>query len=83
MPTVGRSELKRIIVFIIRAYQIILSPILPPSCIYTPTCSDYAIQAVSVHGAMKGMVLAVKRIMRCHPWHKGGFDPVPEVKENE
>lgn len=48
-----------------------------PSCIYTPTCSEYAVQAIEKYGAWKGGFLAVKRILRCHPFHKGGYDPVP------
>ena len=48
-----------------------------PSCIYTPTCSQYAVEAISKYGAWKGGFLAVKRILRCHPFHKGGYDPVP------
>jgi len=68
---------------VIRAYRAVISPLLPPSCIYTPTCSEYAILAIRKHGAYKGTVLAVKRIIRCHPWHEGGYDPVPEVENNE
>jgi uncharacterized protein len=70
-------------VFLIRIYRAVISPLLPPSCIYTPTCSEYSMQAIMKHGAVKGTVLAVKRIMRCHPWHEGGYDPVPEVENNE
>lgn len=67
----------------VRVYRAVISPVLPPSCIYNPTCSEYAILAVQRHGARKGTVLAVKRILRCHPWHEGGYDPVPEVENNE
>jgi putative membrane protein insertion efficiency factor len=67
----------------VRVYRKIVSPLLPPSCIYTPTCSAYAEEALQKHGAVKGSVLAVKRIFRCHPWHTGGYDPVPEVKKDE
>jgi putative membrane protein insertion efficiency factor len=62
---------------IIKAYKTLLSPILPPSCRYLPTCSDYAAQAIQKHGPFKGGWLAFKRIMRCHPWGGHGYDPVP------
>lgn len=75
------SKVSGVLVFLIEVYRKAISPILPPSCIYTPTCSEYAIEAISIHGAYKGTRLAIKRILRCHPWHKGGYDPVPEVTE--
>jgi len=75
--------LKKILIFAVRVYRKTISPLLPPSCIYTPTCSAYAEEALQKHGAVKGSVLAVKRILRCHPWHTGGYDPVPEVKKDE
>ena len=62
---------------IIRFYQRFISPLPPPTCIYTPTCSEYAIQAIRKYGALKGTFLAAKRIGRCHPFHEGGYDPVP------
>ena len=61
----------------IRFYQRFISPLTPPTCIYTPTCSEYAIQAIRKYGAIKGTFLAAKRIGRCHPFHEGGYDPVP------
>lgn len=61
----------------IRFYQRNISPLFPPSCIYTPTCSQYAVEAIEKYGALKGSWLAFRRILRCHPFHKGGFDPVP------
>mgnify|MGYP001512978838 CR=1 FL=1 len=61
----------------IRLYQWTLSPVLPPSCRYHPTCSAYAIEAVLTHGIFKGSWLALRRILRCHPWSSGGYDPVP------
>ena len=63
--------------FLIRVYQVALSPLLGPNCRYYPTCSQYAIEALETHGTFKGTWLAIKRISRCHPWHEGGFDPVP------
>lgn len=61
----------------IRFYQRIISPLFPARCIYMPTCSEYALQAVRKHGFIRGGVLAIKRILRCHPLHEGGYDPVP------
>jgi len=72
-----------VFIFIIRLYKKFISPFLPPSCIYTPSCSSYAEEALNKHGTAKGLILSVKRVFRCHPWHKGGYDPVPEVKDNE
>ena len=61
----------------LRFYKRVISPMLPPCCRYTPTCSEYAMQAVEKYGAVKGGWLAAKRILRCHPFHEGGYDPVP------
>ncbi|WP_411915648.1 membrane protein insertion efficiency factor YidD [Porphyromonas miyakawae] len=61
----------------IRFYQICISPLFPPTCRFTPTCSTYALQALRKHGPLKGSYLAIKRILRCHPWGKSGYDPVP------
>ena len=61
----------------IRFYQKYISPLFPPRCIYTPTCSEYALQAVRKYGFLRGSYLAAKRILRCHPFHEGGYDPVP------
>lgn len=65
-------------VLFVRAYQLLLSPLLPPACRYLPTCSQYAIDALESHGFLRGSWLAIKRIGRCHPFHVGGFDPVPQ-----
>ncbi|MEO9257677.1 MAG: membrane protein insertion efficiency factor YidD [Crocinitomicaceae bacterium] len=77
--------IKRIIafpfIFLIKVYQWIISPILPNSCRYTPTCSAYAIEAIKVHGIFEGLYLGVKRILSCHPWGKSGYDPVPEKRK--
>lgn len=62
---------------LIRFYQIAISPMIAPRCRYTPTCSQYAIEAIKKYGATKGGVLAIKRICRCHPWGGHGYDPVP------
>ena len=69
--------LARVLVTIIRAYQRWLSPLKPPSCRYRPTCSQYALEAVTRYGAARGMWLAARRVARCHPLARGGYDPVP------
>lgn len=61
----------------IRFYQQCISPFTPPSCRFTPTCSEYARQAIAKHGPFKGLYLAVRRLLRCHPWGGSGYDPVP------
>ncbi|MGD1975729.1 MAG: membrane protein insertion efficiency factor YidD [Desulfobacterales bacterium] len=66
-----------VLVFFVRVYQYTLSPFLGPSCRFYPSCSEYARQAIKRHGPLSGLVLAVKRILRCHPFHPGGVDPVP------
>jgi len=62
---------------LIRFYQVAISPLKPPSCRFTPTCSQYAIEAIKKHGPFKGLYLAIRRILRCHPWGGSGYDPVP------
>lgn len=70
--------IKKIMIKLIRGYQIFLSPMKRyVHCIYTPTCSQYAIEALEKYGVVKGSLLAVRRILRCHPFAKGGYDPVP------
>ena len=68
---------KKIMLLPIRFYKREISPMLPPSCRFTPTCSEYAMQAIEKYGAAKGGWLALKRLQRCNPFHKGGYDPVP------
>lgn len=68
---------KTILLFLIRCYRRFISPLFPPCCRFYPTCSTYAMQAIEKYGAAKGGWLAFKRIMRCHPFHDGGYDPVP------
>ena len=63
--------------WLLRAYQVTLSPLMGPRCRFYPSCSNYAIEALRVHGAGRGSWLAARRICRCHPWHPGGVDPVP------
>jgi putative membrane protein insertion efficiency factor len=67
---------KVVLIFFIRAYRLFISPLLPPSCRFTPTCSEYAMQAIEKYGAMRGVYLAARRLLRCHPFHSGGYDPV-------
>jgi putative membrane protein insertion efficiency factor len=67
-----------ILLKLIRFYQLFISPALPPSCIYEPSCSRYTYQAIAKHGALKGTYLGIRRILRCHPWAQGGYDPVPD-----
>ena len=66
-----------LLVYAVRLYQLVLSPIMPPRCRHLPTCSDYAIEALREHGVLRGGWLAVRRIARCHPFGTSGFDPVP------
>ncbi len=68
---------QRLLLALIRFYRGAISPYLPRSCRYTPTCSQYALEAVQKYGALKGGWLALRRILRCHPFHPGGYDPVP------
>ena len=68
---------RRALAALIRGYQIALSPLLPPSCRFYPSCSQYALEAVNRHGALKGGWLAARRLARCHPFNRGGYDPVP------
>lgn len=69
--------MKKFVLGAIRFYQREISPLCPPRCRYIPTCSEYAVEAVEKYGAIKGTYLATKRILRCNPFHKGGYDPVP------
>ncbi|WP_349258602.1 membrane protein insertion efficiency factor YidD [Steroidobacter sp.] len=67
----------------IRAYRYLLSPMLGPTCRFYPSCSCYAEQALQQHGALRGSYLTVRRLLRCHPWHEGGYDPVPETDHHD
>jgi putative membrane protein insertion efficiency factor len=72
--------MSRALVSLIRGYQRLLSPVLPPVCRFQPTCSQYAVEAIEVHGPFRGSWLALRRLLRCTPWGGSGFDPVPEAK---
>lgn len=74
-------KVKKIFLIIIKFYQKFISPLKPPTCRFYPTCSSYSFEAIEVHGALKGGWLTIKRILKCHPMHHGGFDPVPPRKQ--
>ncbi|WP_088013604.1 membrane protein insertion efficiency factor YidD [Gottfriedia acidiceleris] len=75
--------MNKILIGIIRFYQKWISPATPPSCRFYPTCSHYGLEALQTHGALKGSYLTTKRILKCHPFHPGGYDPVPEKINKE
>ena len=72
--------MKRFLLWLIRVYQKGISPLSPPACRFIPTCSQYAAEAIERFGVFKGGYLALRRLLRCHPFHKGGYDPVPQKK---
>lgn len=72
-----REAIGKLLILPIRFYQLCISPLFPPACRYTPTCSQYAIEAIRKHGPVRGLWLAIRRIARCHPWGGSGYDPVP------
>jgi putative membrane protein insertion efficiency factor len=74
-----RTALTFLLALPIRFYRYFVSPLLPPSCRYTPTCSAYALEALRVHGPLRGLWLSLRRLARCHPWGGHGHDPVPPV----
>ena len=69
--------MKKVLIGCVRFYRKYISPLKRPCCIYVPTCSQYAIEALEKYGAVNGSYLAIRRILRCHPFHEGGYDPVP------
>lgn len=73
--------MKHFLLVIIKAYQLVLSPLLGSNCRFYPSCSHYSHDAIKGHGAIKGSYLSVRRISRCHPWSEGGYDPVPDTKK--
>lgn len=68
---------RRALVLFLRGYQLLISPLFPASCRFYPSCSEYARQALLQYGPLKGLWLSLKRLLKCHPWHPGGHDPVP------
>ncbi len=71
------GHVKQILIFAIRCYQAVLSPFLGPCCRFSPSCSAYAVEAIERHGPGTGLYLGLRRLLRCHPLHPGGYDPVP------
>lgn len=75
--------MKSVLRALIRGYQLALSPLLGHHCRFYPSCSSYALEAIDTHGALRGGILALRRILRCHPWHEGGADPVPPALKTQ
>lgn len=75
-----RKIVSKVLILIVRIYQYTISPLLGANCRYMPTCSAYAVEAIEIHGPLKGGLLAIKRILSCHPWGGSGIDPVPKKK---
>ena len=71
----------KLVISLLRAYQLLISPLFGPSCRYYPSCSQYAVEAIKIRGVFKGSFLAVRRVLRCHPGCEGGYDPVPELNK--
>ena len=74
--------MKKILILLIRFYQKFISPMFPAKCRFYPTCSQYTLEAIKEHGAIKGTYLGIRRILKCHPFYEGGYDPIPK-KENK
>lgn len=70
--------MKILLIWLVRGYKVLISPLFPPTCRFYPTCSTYTIDAIEKFGAVRGSILAIRRILRCHPLHPGGYDPVPD-----
>ena len=68
--------MKKMTIYVIKFYRLLISPLKPPTCRFVPTCSDYALQAIEKYGIIHGGNMAIRRILRCHPFHPGGYDPV-------
>ena len=75
--------MRAILIVLIRGYQLLISPLLGNHCRFYPSCSQYAREAIERHGALRGGWLAIRRVLRCHPWHPGGVDPVPEPVQKD
>lgn len=77
------GTMEKILISLIRGYQLLLSPLLGANCRFQPTCSHYMIEAIKRFGTIRGIWLGLRRLSHCHPWHEGGLDPVPELKINK
>jgi hypothetical protein len=77
----GGGTMDKILIGLVRGYQLLLSPLVGHNCRFQPTCSHYMIEAIQRFGVMRGTWLGIRRISRCHPWHEGGIDPVPDFKD--
>ena len=77
-----RHFFQRLMLVALRTYQLAISPLLPPACRFEPTCSVFAVEAVRLHGPWRGSWMAMRRLGRCHPFHPGGYDPVPQPEEH-
>jgi putative membrane protein insertion efficiency factor len=77
-----KSRIRKFSIFVllslIRAYQVMVSPLLVPACRFQPSCSQYMLEAVDLHGPLRGGIMGLRRLLRCHPFRKGGYDPVPQ-----
>jgi putative membrane protein insertion efficiency factor len=74
--------MSKLLVWLVRGYQLLVSPMLGQNCRFYPTCSNYAIEALRTHGGARGGLLALRRVCRCHPWNPGGVDPVPPARDS-
>jgi len=74
--------MRNLLVSLLRGYQYVISPLLGNHCRFYPSCSHYAVEAIETHGAVRGTRFALQRLLRCHPWHPGGYDPVPETSDD-
>ncbi|MFO7858776.1 MAG: membrane protein insertion efficiency factor YidD [Ectothiorhodospiraceae bacterium] len=79
----GGKAVRRLVVGLLRAYQYAVSPFFGPCCRFHPSCSEYLVGAVTTHGVLRGLVLGCRRVAKCHPWHPGGVDPVPEPNRKD
>ncbi|MEX0732581.1 MAG: membrane protein insertion efficiency factor YidD [Aquisalimonadaceae bacterium] len=75
--------MQRVLIAMLRGYQLLLSPVLGQHCRFYPSCSHYGIEALRLHGPIRGGWLTVRRVLRCHPWHSGGVDPVPDPRSKD
>ncbi|WP_440996681.1 membrane protein insertion efficiency factor YidD [Arhodomonas sp. SL1] len=74
--------MRAVLIGLLRAYQYLISPLIGPRCRFLPSCSHYAVEAIERHGPLRGIGLALRRLLRCHPGHPGGLDPVPDPQDN-